>query len=65
MSKQWVMKKYLLFFVALLLTAAVVTASVLGTAKKATTSTKNEGAVKKTECNSEKKSKCAKFFSCM
>jgi hypothetical protein len=44
------MKKYLLVFLALLLTAAVVTATVLSSNKKVTITKKTETPVKKSKC---------------
>ncbi|HZH65526.1 MAG TPA: hypothetical protein VEY10_11605 [Flavisolibacter sp.] len=44
------MKKYLLVFLALLLTAAVVTATVLNSDKKVTAKNKTEKPVKKSGC---------------
>jgi archaellin len=58
------MKKYLLILIAFILTAAVVTATVLNNNKKVTAKAKKECSIKKTECGSEKKSKCMRFFSC-
>lgn len=51
------MKKYLFIFL-LLLTAAVVTATVLNSNKKSTKNTENKGAATKTECSNAKKSSC-------
>lgn len=58
------MKKYLLILVAFILTAAVVTATVLNSNKKVTTKAKKECGVKKTGNSSEKKSCFFKLFSC-
>ncbi len=44
------MKKYLLVFIAMLLTAAVVTATVLNSNKKASTKSTKDCPVKKTGC---------------
>jgi len=44
------MKKYLLVFLAMLLTAAVVTATVLNSTKKVAVKEKTEKAVKKSGC---------------
>jgi hypothetical protein len=58
------MKKYLLILVAFILTAAVVTATVLNSNKKPTTKVKKECPVKQTKCGSEKKSCFFNLFSC-
>lgn len=57
------MKKYVLVFLALLLTAAVVTATVLNSNKKITTNKKSKCTVTKTECSSAKKAQCARWSS--
>jgi hypothetical protein len=55
------MKKYLLVFLVLLLTAAVVTATVLNSNRKTTKNTKSKCTVTKTEDPSAKKLHCEWF----
>jgi hypothetical protein len=52
------MKKYLLVFIALLLTGAVVTATVLNSKKKEISKNKIEKPVKKTGCQKWAKAAC-------
>ncbi|RYF87326.1 MAG: hypothetical protein EON98_00790 [Chitinophagaceae bacterium] len=59
------MKKYLLIFIAFLLTAAVVTATVLNTNKKTTKNTTNSKcSVTKTECSKAKRTSCLWSSAC-